>query len=244
MSEVILDISDHVAVITLNAPERRNALTPEMTAELVDIIDQVDANLAIGAAVIRGAGVSFCAGAHRRVLAAACEDPSVISPTSSSNLYRAFTRVGEMKVPTIAAVRGYAVGAGVNLAFSTDLRIIAEDAQLRSGFLRMGIHPGGGHFVLIGRTAGREAIAAMALFGQDLTGKRAAELGAAWEAVPADRVDARALELATAAGVSPELARAAVKSMHTELGPPSLSWPEAVELERAIQSWSFQRRDQ
>jgi enoyl-CoA hydratase len=243
MSELLLVVKDHVAVITLNAPERRNALNPEMTAELLEIIEQVDADPEVGAAVVGGAGDSFCAGADRRVLAARGGAPYETAPGGPGDLYRAFVRVGEMKVPTVAAIRGYAVGAGVNLAFATDLRIVAEDARLRAGFLRIHIHPGGGHFVLIGRTAGREAAAAMALFGQDLTGKRAVEMGAAWEAVPSNQVDARALELAMVAGADPELARATVKSMHLELGPPSVSWPQALEMERAVQTWSLYRRE-
>src|ERR1700694_5708461 len=68
MSEVLLDFKDHVAVITLNAPERRNALNAEMTRLLVEGVDEVDNNKDIGAAVIQGAGESFCAGADRRVL--------------------------------------------------------------------------------------------------------------------------------------------------------------------------------
>jgi enoyl-CoA hydratase len=244
MSEILLEMKEHVAVITLNAPERRNAMNPDMTKLLVNFIEEVDANREIGAAVIQGAGESFCAGADRRVLSNRGANPNAMAPDDPGDGYRAFMRVGEMKVPTVAAIRGYAVGAGVNLAFATDLRIVAEDARLRSGFLRIGIHPGGGHFVLLGRTAGREAVSAMGLFGQDLTGRRAAELGAAWEALPADQVEPRALELATYAGADPELARANVRSMHLELGPPSASWPAAMEMERAIQSWSLFRREQ
>lgn len=242
-AEVLLEIQGPVAVITLNAPDRRNALNPPMTRLLVSLLEEVDANQEVGAAIVRGAGDSFCAGADRRYLAARGENPNAMSPNDPGDAYRAFMRVGEMKVPTIAAIRGYAVGAGANLAFATDLRIVADDAVIRSGFLRIGIHPGGGHFVLVGRTAGREAVSAMGLFGQDLTGKRAAELGAAWESVPAGRVDERALELAALAGADPELSRANVKSMHTELGPPSVSWAAALEMERAIQSWSLYRRE-
>jgi len=244
MSEVLLEVKDHVAVITLNAPERRNALNAEMTRLLVEIIEEVDNNKDVGAAVIQGAGESFCAGADRRVLENRGQKPAPPAPHDPADGYRAFGRVGEMKVPTVAAIRGYAVGAGVNLAFATDLRIVAEDARLRSGFLRIGIHPGGGHFVLLGRTAGREAVSALGLFGQDMTGKHAAEIGAAWEALPADQVEPRALELATMAGADPELARVNVRSFHMELGPPSITWPAAMEMERSIQTWSLYRREQ
>src|ERR1700738_4972041 len=99
MSEVLLELKGHVAVITLNAPERRNAINPDMTRLLVKLLEKVDANLESGAAVIQGAGESFCAGADRRVLSARGEDPNAQAPDDSGDGYRAFMRVGEMKVP-------------------------------------------------------------------------------------------------------------------------------------------------
>jgi enoyl-CoA hydratase len=241
MSEVLLEIEGSVAVVTLNAPERRNALNDVMTGEIIAICEEIDGNPAIGAAVIRGAGPTFCAGADRNVLRTRGQDVTGATPTAVDG-YRSFARVGELKVPTIAAVRGAAVGAGLNLVFATDLRIVAEDARLMAGFLRIGIHPGGGHFALVARTAGREAAIAMAIFGQEMSGRRAAEVGAAWEALPADQVEPRAMELAGIAGADPELARAILNSMRLELGPPGVSWPAALEMERAAQAWSLRRR--
>ena len=77
----------------------------------------------------------------------------------------------------------------MNLALAADLRVVAETARLLPGFLRIGLHPGGGYFVLSGRAAGGEATAAMGLFGEEVTGRRAAELGFAWEALPDDQVE-------------------------------------------------------
>jgi enoyl-CoA hydratase len=134
------------------------------------------------------------------------------------------------------------VGAGINLAFATDLRVVAEDARLMAGFLRIGLHPGGGFFVLSGRTAGRETTAALGLFGDELSGRRAAELGIAWEALPDADVEARARELATRAGADPELARRTARSFRAELGPPAATWGLALDAERAAQMWSLRRR--
>src|SRR5436309_3112691 len=125
MSEVLLELKDHVAIVTLNAPERRNAMTAEMNREISAFIDEIDNNLEIGAAVITGAGDSFCAGADRRVLEGRGRVPVPQGPDDPNDGYRAFMRVGEAKVPTVAAIRGYAVGAGCNLAYATDLRIVA-----------------------------------------------------------------------------------------------------------------------
>jgi enoyl-CoA hydratase len=243
MNEVQVEVDGHVAVISLCAPERRNALTPEMAAELVEACEEVDANPAVGAVVIRGEGGYFCAGAHRDVLAGAEADP--LSEPAHTNLgvvYRSFVRVGELEPPVVAAIRGGAVGAGVNLALAADLRVVADDARLNPGFLRIGLHPGGGYFVLSARVAGREATAAMALFGEEVDGRRAVELGLAWQALPDGEVEARAHELAGRAAADPGLARRATRSLRIELGPPTVPWPVALDAERAAQMWSLRRR--
>jgi enoyl-CoA hydratase len=243
MSEVLLEIVGHVAAITLNAPERRNALTPDMVRELLDACDAVDANKNVGAVVLKANGSAFCSGAHRAVLDAASLDPA--SPEQYETLglmYQSFVRVGELLPPTVAAVRGQVVGAGLNLMLATDVRIIAESARVISGFQRIGIHPGGGHFQLLGRLAGREAAAAISLFGAEIDGRRAVELGMAWSTLPEAEVDDAAMRLAGAAAADPELARNAARSMRMELGPPALGWQAALEVEHAVQLWSLRRK--
>lgn len=242
-SQIDLELRDGVALITLRAPERRNALTPDMAADLVALCDQLDADPTVGAAVVTGADGHFCAGAHRRVLATAGEDPAdPESYADNGSVYGAFQRVGRLAMPTIAAVQGAAVGAGVNLMMATDLRVVGESARIIAGFLRIGIHPGGGHFVLMNRTAGRETTAAMTLFSEEVSGAKAAELGLAWDCVADDEVVPRALELATRAAKDPELARSAVASFRAEVGPPGVSWEVASQAERATQMWSLRRR--
>ena len=157
-------------------------------------------------------------------------------------VYRSFARVGELEAPTVAAVRGGAVGAGLNLMLATDVRIVARDAKIISGFIPIGLHPGGGHGALLGRTGAREAAAAMALFGERIDGERAAALGLAWMAVDDGDVEETAIELAARAGADPELARRTAASLRTVLGPPPLPWPAALELERASQMWSMRRK--
>ncbi len=243
MAEVLLEVTEGVAVITLNAPERRNAFVPSMVRELLEVCDQVDADQAVGAVVVRANGESFCAGAHRALLAEAGEDPARPDRYRSLNLtYSAFVRVGELQPPTIAAVRGPAVGAGVNLMLATDLRVVAENARIITGFMRIGLHPGGGHFSLLARLAGREAAAAMSVFGVEIDGGRAARLGLAWEALPEAQVEPRALEIARRVAGDPELARAAVRSFRIEVGPPAIPWAAALEAEKAVQMWSLRRR--
>jgi enoyl-CoA hydratase len=238
-----LERSDGIAVITMRAPERRNALTLEMAEAMIEACETIDADGAVGAVIVAGEGGYFCAGGDRKVLARAGEDPA--SPETyagMSTIYNAFARVGRLEPPTIAAIRGGALGAGLNLAMATDLRVVGEDAVLLSGFLPIGLHPGGGHSLLLARAGGRETANALELFGQRLTGAEAVERGLAWRAVPDDQVDGCARELAAVPAADPELARRTAASMRRIAGPPAIPWEAALDLERSSQMWSMRRK--
>jgi enoyl-CoA hydratase/carnithine racemase len=240
--EVLLDVDEGVALVTLNAPDRRNALTPAMAGELVEVFDEVDARSDVGALVVRAVGKSFCAGGDIATLTAAGLDPAEATAYEGMTaIYDSFYRLGQVRVPTIAAVRGSAVGAGMNMLLAADLRIVARDARLICGFLKRGLHPGGGHFVILSRLIGREAAAAMALFGEEIDGDRARELGLAWESVLDEVVEDRAVELARRVAADPELARAAVGNFRKEVVDGAVSWEVATQFERPAQMWSMRR---
>ena len=239
--EVRMTVEGNVAIVTLDAAERRNALTPAMAAELIRAFEEVDARADVGALVVRAAGRSFCAGGDIATLTAAGRDPAEAGAYERmSTIYDSFFRLGQVSVPTVAAVRGSAVGAGMNLLLATDLRIVARDARLLCGFLKRGMHPGGGHFVLLSRLIGREAAAAMALFGEEIDGSRAVDLGLAWEAVDDAVVEDRALELAHRVAADPELARVTVQNFRKETAT-AVSWDVATQFERPAQMWSMRR---
>lgn len=241
--ELTLERDGGIALLTLRAPSRRNALTVAMAEAMVAACDEIDADASIGAVVVGAEGAYFCAGGDRATLAAAGEDPAApVAYAGLTAIYEAFARVGRLGPPTVAAIRGGCVGAGTNLALATDLRVVAKDARLASGFLPIGLHPGGGHSHLLARAGGRETANAMQLFGASLTGTRAAELGLAWAAVPAEEVDAVARELAAVPAADPELARRTARSMRAVAGPPALPWSAALDYERASQMWSMRRK--
>lgn len=242
MTEIRYDVVDGVALITLDAPERRNALSVAMAGELIDAARTAESDAAVGAVVVTG-GTHFCAGAVRSVLTDTGRDP--VADDAYRNLetvYAAFTTMGGIGVPTIAAVRGAAVGAGLNLALATDLRIVSRTARLLPGFAQIGIHPGGGHYTLLARVAGREAASAMGLFGEEVDGDRAVALGLAWAAYDDADVEDRALGVARRVAADPALARRMVASFRRETAAGGLPWDVAVELERSPQMWSLRRR--
>lgn len=244
MSEVLYEVDNGVAVLTLNAPERYNALTVAMAQEVVAALAAAEADPAVGALVVRGAGKAFCSGGDVATLLDAGVDPA--DPARYAGIgaiYESFSRLGRVGVPTIAAVHGAVVGAGMNLVLAADLRVIAQDARLICGFLKRGLHPGGGHFLLLERLVGREAAAAMGLFGEEIDGLTAQRLGLAWQALPAEDVSDRAVELAARIARDPELARVVVATFRRELGSPQVSWDVAVQVERPSQMWSMRRAE-
>lgn len=244
MAEVLYEVAEGVARITLNALDRRNALTLTMSKDLVDAFGEADRDLTVGAIVLTGQE-SFCAGADLGVLAGENSDPaSDESYRTTETLYSTFTTIGSVGPAVVAAVRGPAVGAGLNMALAADLRIVANNARLMSGFARIGLHPGGGHFALLDRAGGRTASAGIGLFGQEIEGVQAVALGIAWQALDDGAVEARADELARRIARDPELARRMTASFRLTTGRSGGDWRTAIEVERGPQMWSFRRRAQ
>jgi enoyl-CoA hydratase len=196
----------------------------------------------VSALVLRGANGAFCSGAARSLLAAAKDNPTDSEVLDSlGKVYQCFVAVGTVDVPVIACMRGPAVGAGVNLALAADVRIVSTETKLLSGFLRIGLHPGGGHFMLLDKIAGPQTAVAMTFLGEDATGQRLVDLGLAWEALPDEQVDARGLELAKRCA-DPELARVGMQTFRAQSASRSLPWHSALRAEQAAQMWSMGRR--
>src|SRR5262245_41665760 len=138
MSLVELAIADRVATITLNNPGERNSMSGPLVEELVAAVDRVEVDESVGALVVTGAPPAFCAGANLGNLRTAT-GPGLRA------IYDGFLRIARCPLPTLAAVNGAAVGAGMNLALACDVRIAARRARFDTRFLQIGLHPGGGH---------------------------------------------------------------------------------------------------
>jgi enoyl-CoA hydratase len=240
---IIVSREGGVARLTLSNPRRKNAITLEMAAAIEVFCDDVTADDTIGAVLVTGAAGYFSSGADTRVLAASSADPASPEAVASlSALYRSFTRVGSLPVPTVSLVEGGAVGAGMNLALATDMLLVTPDAVLDSGFLARGIHPGGGHMTLLGRRAGYQQATAMALLGRAVSGAEAVERGLAYAAFPAAELLPAAMELVALAARDPQLTRMVKQSLTLEFGAGPVLWPVGVEIERGAQMWSLARK--
>src|SRR3954452_25427000 len=201
MPMVLLEKRDRVAVLTLNDPDHRNSLTGPMVDEIVETFDALEADDAVGAAVITGAGKGFCAGADLGNLGSSA--PNAGGGAGFRSIYEGFLRVGRSTLPTLAAVNGAAVGSGMNLALCCDLRIAARRAKFDTRFLQLGLHPGGGHTWMFRRITGPQAVFATVVFGEVLDGAEAERVGLVWKCVDDDQLLDAALEMAGRAASAP-----------------------------------------
>src|SRR3954462_12468782 len=238
MEHVRLDRHDRVALVTLVDHERRNAMTLTMVNEIVETFDALEADDGIGAVVITGEAPAFCSGADVAALGSLSQGKDDGERREVRSIYEGFLRVLRSTLPTVAAVNGPAVGAGMNLALACHVRVAGESARFDTRFLRIGLHPGGGHAWMLERAVGPQTAAAMMLFGARLDGARAAEVGLAWACHPDDELVDRAVELAAgAASVPRELSAAAVETLREAPWQPDFDAAVASEVRR--QAWSL-----
>ena len=208
MAEFVrLEIDGAVGVIRLDRPPV-NAINAAIHRELLQIAELVSADLAIRAVVIYGGESSFAAGADIKEMVG--RHPGEIAAMAST-LNAALTAVARLPQPVIAAVNGYALGGGCELALAADLRIVAEDAVFGLPEITLGVIPGAGGTQRLPRLIGSSRAKELIFTGRSIKGVEAVAIGLASRAVPADQVYSTALELARRLAAGPTEALAAAK---------------------------------
>ncbi len=228
-----VSISEGVATLTLNNPAERNTLTAPMVAEIIAAMDVIEADQSIAALVVTGTAPAFCAGANLDSLINATAD-------SLGGIYAGFLRIANSPLPTIAAVNGAAVGAGMNLALGCDVRIAARRAKFDTRFLSIGIHPGGGHTWMLRRIVGPQATFAGVVFGEIMDGAEAERVGLVHKCVDDDQLLATAQAMAARAGQAPRQLVLEIKQSIKDMADISVH-AEAVARELTPQVWSTQQ---
>jgi len=224
-------MDEGVASVRLADPRHRNALSKQLSDDLAAAVDEALARGA-RAIVLTAAPPVFCAGGSLEGL--------LDRRTPLSEMYAGMMRLADAPVPTIAAVGGPAIGAGVNLPLACDIVIASTSALFDPRFLDVGIHPGGGHLWRLRERVGAQGAAAMVLCGETLTGAQAADRGLAWYCVEDADLEPTARRMARrAADRSAPLVRRTKESLRRS---GALSDPaQAHELELRAQQWSVKQ---
>jgi enoyl-CoA hydratase/carnithine racemase len=253
--DILLEIDDGVAVITLNRPEKRNAFTGLMGQELSRAYRHCDADDEVRALVLTGAAPAFCAGADLGGGAATFEAQDPASFSAAAVDPPAFA----LRKPVLAAVNGHAIGLGFTLALQCDVRIVARDARYAVVQVRRGVMPDAYAHWTLPRIAGVARAAELLLTGRTIDGPAAVEMGIASRALPADEVLPATLEIAReiATATAPlsaavakkllwesfELTASDVERKETALHHHLMRHPDAIEgvvsfLEKRLPAWT------
>ena len=218
MSEpVLLDIDDGVAIVTLNAPEVRNALTSELRTKLREVIAALEFDDAVRCVVIRGAGDHFQAGGDIRVMQERLEMPEADRRNTIMEgihmLHLPLFAIRRMGKPVIASIQGAVAGAGMGLAGACDLAIAADDSIFTLAYCHIGASPDGGSSYFLGRTLGMKQQFELAFLGDRFGADKAKELGLINWVVPRAELEAETAKLARRVADGPTHAYANAKKL-------------------------------
>lgn len=233
-------VADGVATVTLRDEARKNALTEALGDALQAAVMGLRQRLDLRAIVVTGAGTAFSAGGDLAMLERLRQSSFAEARGHMLSFYARYLSLTDLEVPTIAAVRGPAIGAGLCVATACDLMVVADDATLAFNFVGLGLHPGMGATSLLPRRVGPMRAAELLYTGRRFSGKDAVTMGLALEAVAADAVVARATAIARdIATQSGEAVRALKRSL--EIDREALR--AALEREASAQAGSYASDD-
>jgi 2-(1,2-epoxy-1,2-dihydrophenyl)acetyl-CoA isomerase len=201
---ITVDVADKIATITLNRPERLNAMPPQMADEISDALDNLGEARAL---IITGEGRAFCSGADLQARGGAAS-------IGASGPYGALTRsynptmvkLSKLSIPIITAVNGPAAGVGCSLALCSDFAIAGKSAYFLQAFVNIGLVPDGGASWMLPRLIGKARATQMMLLGEKISGDQAADWGLIYKCVEDADLKAEAVALATKLANGPTLA--------------------------------------
>jgi 2-(1,2-epoxy-1,2-dihydrophenyl)acetyl-CoA isomerase len=220
---ISLQIADGVATLTLDRPDKLNALTPEMLAEILAVLDNISASgSAARCLLITGAGRAFCSGAdlaNSVAFSASTAGGSDTGPGPGAEVGRMlrevyhplFEKLRALEMPVVAAVNGVAAGAGMSLAIAADIVIAARSAYFLQAFIHIGLLPDSGSTYMLPRLLGKARATAAMMLGEKLPAETAAEWGLIYEVVDDEALMEVAVTLAKRLAKGPTLALAAVR---------------------------------
>src|ERR1700685_3374725 len=206
-------VADGVTMLTLNRPERGNAVVPEMARDLLNALATLEQDRTVRVLVITGAGQQFCAGADlaefQRYIAE--QLPIDHEPYNARVLWPVTQRLVNCRLPLIAAINGGATAGGLDLALACDIRIASSRAKMGETYIKLGLNPGNGGTYFLPRLVGSGLAAELAFTGDILDAERALEIGLVNRVVEPDKLLIEATALAARIAAYPRLALEATK---------------------------------
>jgi len=219
-TQILSEKRDHVALLTLNRPEKLNAWTPTMHLELVQAVEEANADPTIGAIVVTGSGRGFCAGADiSGNFAKRLDEAPSDSPTDAADeVGPDWVDVVRAAKPMIAAINGVAVGVGITLALPFDVILMGASSRVGMFFVKMGLVPELCSSNLLVQRVGFARASEMCLTGRLYSAQDLDGTGFANEVVDDDRLLERALELAREIAANPDSSLRMIKQLLTQNG--------------------------
>jgi enoyl-CoA hydratase len=227
--EVLIEVRDRIATLTLNRPEKLNAITPAMAQTLIEAVESCNEDAAIRCVIVTGAGErAFCAGSDVAALDA------YPTPWSFRNRADYCDALRALRKPAIAAVNGYAFGGGLEVAMACDIRIASQSAQFAAAEIKLGWIGGGGMVAPLAHAVGASNAAVMLLTGDPISAERALLWGLVSLVVPPGELLPEAGRIAaTIASRAPIAAETAKLNLRAAF---SMPFEKAVEYERDLQT--------
>lgn len=240
-----LKIDGHIGELVLRRPDKRNAMTAEMGLEIEHAVsalnDHATAGAKLRAVIVHGEGQSFSAGGDLAMLEARTQRPGEENRRSMRAFYAKYLSLRELHAPTIAALHGHAIGAGLCFALGCDIRIAARGTKLGVTFVRVGLHPGMGATFLLPRIVGAAHAAELLLTGRVIDADEAARIGLVSRVVPADALLDQARAIAEEIAAAAPVAVTQLKATLRDGGYRSLD--EALDREAACQAIDYATAD-
>ncbi|MGW4643515.1 enoyl-CoA hydratase-related protein [Sphaerisporangium sp. NPDC004334] len=209
--QVLYAVEQGVATITLNRPDAMNALTVVMKAALLEALERARDEAEVRAVLLTGAGRGFCAGQDLREHAENLAAGAGLDGTVRAHYNPIVLAITGMGKPVVAAVNGYAAGAGVSLALACDFRVAAENARFAMAFSAIALAPDSGASWTLPRLVGAAKARELLMLGDPVDAAEAARLGMVTSVVPAEELARSARDLAVRLAQGPTLAYGAIK---------------------------------
>lgn len=191
---ITFDVNENIGKITINRPEALNALNGEVLTELDQVLDQIKENQDLRVLIITGEGRSFVAGADIKEMS---ELNAIEAKEFSKKGIDVFRKIEQLEIPVIAAVNGFALGGGCELAMSCDIRIASEKALFGQPEVGLGLIPGFGGTQRLQRLVGQGFAKYLIYSGENIKADKAYEIGLIQELVEVEKLEERAYELAS-----------------------------------------------